>query len=99
MRTGMTQQVLWHCLHRAYPSDSCVACRVQHDDSRGPFKGGLRFAPDVDLDEGELLVLVLVRAQVPMVPSHPTSTRVQSAGRLTATRHPLAAATPRFRSH
>jgi len=24
--------------------------RVQHDQSRGPFKGGLRFHPDVDLD-------------------------------------------------
>lgn len=25
--------------------------RVQHDDSRGPFKGGLRFHPEVDSDE------------------------------------------------
>nr|MDP9121845.1 glutamate dehydrogenase [Acidobacteriota bacterium] len=25
--------------------------RVQHDNSRGPFKGGLRYHPDVDLDE------------------------------------------------
>jgi glutamate dehydrogenase (NAD(P)+) len=25
--------------------------RVQHDRSRGPFKGGLRFHPDVDMDE------------------------------------------------
>lgn len=25
--------------------------RIQHDDSRGPFKGGLRYHPDVDLDE------------------------------------------------
>lgn len=25
--------------------------RIQHDDSRGPFKGGLRYHPDVDADE------------------------------------------------
>ncbi len=25
--------------------------RVQHNDSRGPYKGGIRFAPDVDLGE------------------------------------------------
>jgi glutamate dehydrogenase (NAD(P)+) len=28
-----------------------IGYRVQHDDSRGPFKGGLRFHPDVDHDE------------------------------------------------
>ncbi len=28
-----------------------IGYRVQHDNSRGPFKGGLRFHPDVDLDE------------------------------------------------
>ena len=27
------------------------AYRVQHDNSRGPFKGGLRFHPHVDLDD------------------------------------------------
>lgn len=27
------------------------AYRVQHDDSRGPFKGGLRYHPQVDLDD------------------------------------------------
>ncbi len=27
------------------------AFRVQHDDSRGPFKGGLRYSPEVDLDD------------------------------------------------
>jgi glutamate dehydrogenase (NAD(P)+) len=27
-----------------------IGYRVQHDDSRGPFKGGLRYHPDVDLD-------------------------------------------------
>ena len=28
-----------------------IGYRIQHDNSRGPFKGGLRFHPDVDLDE------------------------------------------------
>jgi glutamate dehydrogenase (NAD(P)+) len=28
-----------------------IGYRVQHDDSRGPFKGGIRYHPDVDLDE------------------------------------------------
>jgi glutamate dehydrogenase (NAD(P)+) len=28
-----------------------IGYRVQHDDSRGPFKGGLRYHPDVDIDE------------------------------------------------
>ncbi len=28
-----------------------IGYRVQHDDSRGPYKGGLRYHPDVDLDE------------------------------------------------
>jgi len=28
-----------------------IGYRVQHDDSRGPFKGGLRYHPEVDLDE------------------------------------------------
>ena len=27
------------------------AYRVQHDNSRGPYKGGLRYHPDVDLDD------------------------------------------------
>jgi glutamate dehydrogenase (NAD(P)+) len=28
-----------------------IGYRIQHDDSRGPFKGGLRYHPDVDQDE------------------------------------------------
>jgi glutamate dehydrogenase (NAD(P)+) len=28
-----------------------IGYRVQHDNSRGPFKGGVRYHPDVDLDE------------------------------------------------
>lgn len=28
-----------------------IGFRVQHDDTRGPMKGGLRYHPDVDLDE------------------------------------------------
>ncbi|MCA9171635.1 MAG: glutamate dehydrogenase, partial [Planctomycetales bacterium] len=28
-----------------------IGYRVQHDNARGPFKGGLRYHPDVDLDE------------------------------------------------
>ncbi len=28
-----------------------IGYRIQHDNSRGPFKGGLRYHPDVDVDE------------------------------------------------
>ncbi len=28
-----------------------LGCRVQHNDARGPFKGGVRYHPDVTLDE------------------------------------------------
>jgi len=28
-----------------------IGYRIQHDNSRGPFKGGLRYHPEVDLDE------------------------------------------------
>jgi glutamate dehydrogenase (NAD(P)+) len=28
-----------------------IGYRVQHDDSRGPYKGGLRYHHEVDLDE------------------------------------------------
>lgn len=30
---------------------TCLGFRVQHDNSRGPMKGGLRYHPEVDLDE------------------------------------------------
>ncbi len=33
--------------------------RVQHNDARGPFKGGLRFAPDVGLDEVRALAMLM----------------------------------------
>lgn len=35
------------------------AHRVQHNDARGPFKGGLRFAPDVDLDHFKALATTM----------------------------------------
>lgn len=31
--------------------ETCLGYRVQHDDARGPMKGGLRYHPEVDLDE------------------------------------------------
>jgi glutamate dehydrogenase (NAD(P)+) len=31
--------------------------RVQHDDARGPFKGGMRYHPDVDLNEMRALAM------------------------------------------
>lgn len=33
--------------------------RVQHDNARGPFKGGLRFHPDVDIDEVRALASLM----------------------------------------
>jgi glutamate dehydrogenase (NAD(P)+) len=36
-----------------------VGYRVQHDDSRGPMKGGLRFHPEVDLDEVRSLAALM----------------------------------------
>lgn len=35
------------------------AYRVQHDDARGPFKGGLRYHPSVDLGESRLLAALM----------------------------------------
>ena len=31
--------------------ETCMGYRVQHDNSRGPMKGGLRYHPEVDIDE------------------------------------------------
>lgn len=36
-----------------------IGYRVQHDDSRGPFKGGLRYHPEVDLDEVRALASLM----------------------------------------
>lgn len=36
-----------------------VGYRVQHNDARGPFKGGLRYHPDVDLDEVRALASLM----------------------------------------
>ncbi|MFA6393401.1 MAG: Glu/Leu/Phe/Val dehydrogenase [Patescibacteria group bacterium] len=33
--------------------------RVQHNDALGPFKGGIRFHPDVDLDEVKALAMLM----------------------------------------
>ena len=35
------------------------AYRVQHDDARGPFKGGLRYHPSVDMDEVRGLAMLM----------------------------------------
>ena len=36
-----------------------VGYRVQHDNARGPFKGGLRYSPDVDIDEVRALASLM----------------------------------------
>src|SRR6187551_3698113 len=36
-----------------------IGYRVQHDDSRGPMKGGFRYHPDVDLDEVRALAALM----------------------------------------
>src|SRR5688572_22443190 len=36
-----------------------VGYRVQHDDARGPMKGGLRYHPEVDLDEVRALATLM----------------------------------------
>jgi glutamate dehydrogenase (NAD(P)+) len=39
--------------------ETFIGYRVQHDNSRGPYKGGLRFHPDVDLDEVRTLASLM----------------------------------------
>ena len=39
--------------------NTLVGYRVQHDNSRGPMKGGLRYHPDVDLDEVRSLAALM----------------------------------------
>ena len=39
--------------------ETYIGYRVQHDNSRGPMKGGLRFHPDVDLDEVRSLATLM----------------------------------------
>lgn len=39
--------------------ETFIGYRVQHDDARGPMKGGLRFHPDVDLDEVRALATLM----------------------------------------
>lgn len=48
----------------AYETDAgelatTIGYRVQHDDARGPMKGGLRYHPDVDLDEVRSLAALM----------------------------------------
>ena len=38
---------------------SFVALRVQHDDARGPMKGGIRYHPQVDADEANALASLM----------------------------------------
>ncbi len=39
--------------------ETFIGYRVQHDDSRGPMKGGLRYHPEVDLDEVRALATLM----------------------------------------
>jgi glutamate dehydrogenase (NAD(P)+) len=39
--------------------ETFVGYRVQHDNSRGPFKGGLRYHADIDLDEVRALAALM----------------------------------------
>lgn len=39
--------------------ETFIGYRVQHDDARGPMKGGFRYHPDVDLDEVRALATLM----------------------------------------
>jgi len=39
--------------------ETYIGYRVQHDDARGPMKGGLRYHPEVDLDEVRALATLM----------------------------------------
>lgn len=39
--------------------DTYLGYRVQHNDARGPFKGGIRFHPDADVDEVRALASLM----------------------------------------
>src|SRR5687767_608856 len=39
--------------------ETFIGFRVQHDNSRGPMKGGIRYHPDVDLDEVRSLATLM----------------------------------------
>jgi glutamate dehydrogenase (NAD(P)+) len=39
--------------------DTLIGYRVQHDDSRGPMKGGIRYHPEADLDEVRSLAMLM----------------------------------------
>jgi glutamate dehydrogenase (NAD(P)+) len=56
LRTALSEPQREVTVHVRVPMDdgsvqSFKGWRVQHNDARGPFKGGLRFHPDVTLDE------------------------------------------------
>jgi glutamate dehydrogenase (NAD(P)+) len=40
-------------------TESFVGYRVQHNDARGPYKGGLRYHPDADIDEVRALASLM----------------------------------------
>jgi glutamate dehydrogenase (NAD(P)+) len=52
---------------------------VQHDDVRGPFKGGLRYHPSVDITETRLLAgLMTMKTSLVDLPLTATSRRLIS---------------------
>lgn len=49
------------------PGQVFNAYRVQHDNSRGPYKGGLRYHPQVDLDDVRSLASLMTWKTAVMV--------------------------------